>query len=176
MILKLAGKSDLPALKKLYKSAFPKAERKPFSTMQKLQEKGKMEILSIEKSGEFAGLMITVLMSDIVLLDYFAIDETARGKGIGSKALDLFSERYACKRCVLEIESVDENAKNNEQRIRRKAFYKKNGFLPNGVLVRLFGIDMELLTKSNYTVSFDEYYALYKNVLGKTIAKMVSER
>ena len=49
-----------------------------------------MEILSIENdTGDFLGLAITILYNGIVLLDYFAVDDSQRDGGIGSAALHL---------------------------------------------------------------------------------------
>ena len=88
------NKESLTALKKLYLSAFPRCERKPFYMINQLKAKGKAEILSIESdSGEFIGLAISVFYKDIVLLDYFAMSESVRGQGRGSEALILLLNR-----------------------------------------------------------------------------------
>ena len=71
------------------------------------------------------GLAITVLYQDMVLLDYFAIHRSCRGKNYGSQALQMLKEWYQDRRLILEIELPDENASNRKERIRRKQFYLK---------------------------------------------------
>ena len=69
-----------------------------------------MEILSIENdTGDFLGLAITILYKDIVLLDYFAVDDNQRNNGAGSSALRMLLERYLGKRFLLEIEAPDDD-------------------------------------------------------------------
>ena len=103
--------SNKPDIVRLYKEAFPRSERKPFSLMERRERFGHMEILSIEEEG-FLGLAITVLHEDLVLLDYFAISSGARGQGAGGRALSLLKKRYAGRRLFLEIEFPEESASN----------------------------------------------------------------
>ncbi len=161
MILKKAD-ANLNNLKELYIRAFPESERKPFDLMEKNADNGSMEILSLEKEdGEFLGLVITILYEDKVLIDYFAVDESKRNGGIGGKALKLISDRYKDSKIFLEIETPDEKAENNAQRVSRKAFYLRNGMKESGIHADIYDTDMELLIFDN-PVTFDEYVAVYK--------------
>ena len=56
----------LTAIENLYLSAFPAAERKPFSLLLEKQREGSVEILSLEEDGAFAGLAILVRLDDLV--------------------------------------------------------------------------------------------------------------
>lgn len=51
-------KKEYPALRALYRSAFPAAERMPLPRFFALQKKGQAEILVLRTGGAFAGLMI----------------------------------------------------------------------------------------------------------------------
>ncbi len=169
----------LKTIKQLYMRTFPAAERKPFSIIQKKQTKGSMEILSIENdTGDFLGLAITILYNDIVLLDYFAVDDNRRDGGIGSAALHLLFERYSGKRFLLEIEAPDIPSENGKDRIRRKAFYLRNGMTVMPFRVDLFGVEMEILTNGTQ-VSFDEYHAIFTHLFTPWMAakiKRVSQK
>lgn len=165
----------LSDIKSLYVRAFPAAERKPFYIMQKKQTEGSMEILSIENdTGNFLGLAITILYNDIVVLDYFAIDDQHRNGGAGSSALHLLLERYAGKRFLLEIEAPDVPSENAQERIRRKAFYLKNDMAVMPFRALLFGIEMEILTNGPQ-ISFDEYHAIFTNVFTPQIASKIQK-
>lgn len=151
-------------LEALYMEAFPKEERKPFSLIIEKQQEGYTEVLSLEDAeGNFCGMAITILYKDIVLLDYFAISAKARGGGIGTEALRMLQERAVGKRFILEIEATDILAKNLQQRIRRKAFYLRNGMHSMGYLVELVGVEMEVLAH-DCSLSYEEYQAIYETV------------
>lgn len=170
MILRPAEENELFYIRELYEISFPNAEKKPFSLILKKASEGKMEILVLIRDEIPVGLIITILHKDLVLLDYFAVDERHRGNGIGSEALKLFRERYKNKRLFLEIEIQDDKAENSDQRRKRKAFYLRNGLYETGLLVTLFGVDMEILVfDSDCTLSFEEYHSVYL-AMGKKIA------
>lgn len=160
-------------VQKLYQEAFPAIERKPFELILQKCREGQMELLAIEgEEGVFCGLAITVLYKDRVLLDYFAIAPEHRGGGIGSQILQLLKTRYEDKKFFLEIERSDVEAENKEQRIRRKSFYMRNGMVPMGYLVCVFGTEMEVLT-DHCEVGYEEYHELYREVFGGKLGRSV---
>ena len=164
---------SLRELKRLYHSAFPRCERKPFFMIRQLKSKGKAEILSIEsESGKLIGLAISVFYKDVVLLDYFAMSETVRGQGKGSEALKLLLKRYSDKRFLLEIENTEGITDTSSEKIRRKSFYLKSGLKKADFNVMLFVVPMEILTDGS-KVSFEEYSALYRNAVGKRLANRI---
>lgn len=166
--------TQLERVKDLYETAFPASEKKPFSMILEKREEGLAEILSIEdENKQFCGLLITALYKDLVLIDYFAIDEESRGRGIGSEALKIFCNRYGNKRIFLEIEStVSDKEEDHDIKIRRKHFYQRNGFGCMPYFVLLFGVEMEIMTY-NGKVSYDEYHELLDKVYGEKISSHV---
>lgn len=173
MKLILPDKDDLARIKKLYRAAFPSIERKPFRMILRQCEKGEAELFAIKSNdGAFVGLAVTVKHNDIVMLDYFAIHPNARGKGAGSRALQMLKKKYADRRFILEIESVDEPCKNLEIRKKRREFYLRNGMKPAGYTAQVFFTVLEVLTAGE-PVSFEEYRDLYRSHLGdKTMKKI----
>ncbi len=163
---------DWKKIRKLYMSAFPSCERKPLSVIRYKQHKKAADVWVVENEGEFVGLAITMNGPDLVLLDYFAIDDFKRGKGYGSKALKLLQETYADYRFFLEIERIDVEADNIEERKRRKSFYLQNGMMELKVHAVLFGVEMELLGYQ-CKVSFEEYRNLYVSNYGNLARKNV---
>ena len=159
-------------LYKLYRSAFPAAERKPFGMIIGKYRKGKMDVWRIEREGAFFGLAITINGSDLILIDYLAIAEPHRGSGVGTATLALLQEMYAGKNVFLEIESVYENAPNQAQRERRKAFYLRCGLIPMRVMVYLFGEKMELLGFGD-PIDYDTYLRFYCQNLGSWAANHI---
>lgn len=149
-------------LYKLYLSAFPTAERKPFSMIVGMYRKGTTDIWCIYRQDTFSGLAITINGPDLILLDYFAISECCRGQGIGAAALDALQRLYGDKGFFLEIESTLEDAPNLSQRQRRKAFYLRCGLEELHTTAKLFGVNMELLGV-RCRIDYDRYRSFYRD-------------
>lgn len=152
--------------------------------------------------GRFCGLAIMMLSGGRALLDYLAIEPRCQGSGIGSSTLQELRERYGSGQIVVEIEStagleeaavekpaaevrgnqaldarerpadVGCSVGNVQERIRRKAFYLRNGMVPMEFLVDLFGVEMEVLTFGS-ELTFREYHGIYAGVLPKNMAGRV---
>lgn len=172
----IRDKNALALVRPLYERAFPMSEKKPFGLIERKVKKGNMEVLEICNSDDtYAGFFITVLGKDVILLDYFAICEECRGKGIGTDALKLLSEHYGGKRIVIEIEDPDIPSKNAEERTRRKGFYLRNGFNLSDDKIILFGVEMLLLCL-NGQIAFDEYKKIYTDVFGRLLGRNIKKR
>ena len=155
---------------KLYREAFPANERKPRWLLRRQRRRGIGEILALSEGDKTVGLVITAIMGELVLVDYLAVNEALRGGGIGSRALELIRERYSGRRIFLEIEEPREDAENNAQRIRRKAFYERCGVHDAGVRAYVYGCDFMLMTFGG-GVTFGEYLALLEHTVGKFFVK-----
>ena len=176
-LLQAGSQEQLEQIEKLYLQAFPSCERKPFSHIVEAGRRGQVDILYLERDGAYEGLAITMKDGDLVLLDYFAIDGSRRGQGCGSEALKALFDFYAGKRFFLEIECLDPEAENLEQRKRRKTFYLRNGMTELGIVAGVFGTEMELLGHQ-MELTFDAYQGVYRAVYGDEKAghiKLVSQ-
>lgn len=156
------GIRDWLRLYKLYISAFPPSERKPVSIIAKMYRQGRSDLWCIGSGGSFLGLAATINADDLILLDYFAVDEKHRGRGIGTAAMVTLLKLYEGKGFFVEIESPYEDGPDREQRLQRKAFYQRCGMLPLNVMADVFGVKMELLGK-NCEMDFDRYHAFYRD-------------
>lgn len=171
-LLQAVSEEQLAKIRELYLTAFPKVERKPFELICEKQKEGFGDILLLDDEGEFCGLAITIFREDLVLLDYFAIDDRKRGCGYGSKALQLIKEYYEGKRLLIEIESTGVPCENLEDRIRREKFYHRNGMKDLGITVELFGVIMVLLS-SGKPVSYEEYTKVYEHAFGSKMLEHI---
>lgn len=167
---------QLKSVLDLYLEAFPPLERKPMTMIIEKVKEGHMELLALEdEQGTFQGLAITIMHSDIVLLDYFAVHGKERGNGLGSKGIQQLLQRYKGKRFILEIESTTIEiieTKELELRKRRKAFYQRNGLQTLPYQITLFGIQMEMMTSGAY-VSFEEYHSIFEILFDKEISENI---
>ena len=64
----------------------------------------------------------------MIFITYIAINDEIRSKGYGSKILTYLKENNPTLPISLNVEMLDDNASNKEQRIKRVVFYERNGF------------------------------------------------
>ena len=166
-------------IKNLYIEAFPAIERIPLFLLKLLTKKGKADFFEIYDDTNRIGMLYIVYYKDIVFVFYLAIDNKLRGRGYGTLILDLIKDKYSENRIILNIEKLDENSANYEQRLKRKAFYEKNSFKSLEYFVKEGPEFYEMLyySKNNLRVEKQEYEELVRNYLGKAfygIYKIIS--
>lgn len=152
----------------LYKEAFSGAQRVPASFLRFKLRNGKEGFDVLYDEDNWIGLFYSVGHRDIVFVEFFAISESLRAEGYGSKVMDAMRAIHSEKRIVLNIEELDDQAENYQQRIKRKAFYEKNGFSSSGYIVHEPGERNEMLICGG-SISKNEIEALYRNLMGRVI-------
>lgn len=161
---------DWLRLRKLYFSAFPADERKPFGIIRRMFREGKADVWCILSGGDFVGLATIVNGDDLILIDYFAIAKKRRGQGLGRASMECLLELYRDKGVFLEIESPDRPGLDQPQRKKRKEFYCGCGFADLGVKARVFGVPMELLG-----IGCRLDYAQYRNFYGVNMSPWAAD-
>lgn len=165
---------EIPRLFALYRRAFPPSERKPFGKILRMAREGRADLWTIRAQGNFAGFAATVNTPELVLLDYFAVVRSLRGRGIGSEALALLEEQYHDRGFFLEIESTLVEAENLRERQKRKEFYVNCGLLPMGTQAEVFGVPMELLGIRCH-LDLEGYRAFYRDHYSPWAAQHIRE-
>ena len=165
---------ELPAIFALYRAAFPVSERKPFSFIVKRSRTEGVDLWTIRAGGRFAGFAATVNGPEIVLLDYFAVKKSLRGRGIGAAALKNLMAHYRDRGFFVEIESTFEDAGNLPQRRKRKEFYVNCGMAPMGTEADVFGVRMELLGVRCH-LDFEGYRNFYRDNHSPWAAEHIQE-
>lgn len=107
----------------ILESSFIPAELKPRELLRSQFNRGEVDILGIEESGELAGVITLWVFSDFVFAENFAVNKKFRNKGMGSQLLLNVIDKYQDKRIILEVEPAE-----NEIQKRRIGFYERNGF------------------------------------------------
>jgi GNAT superfamily N-acetyltransferase len=134
-------------IKRLYRTAFPRAERTAFYKILRACKRGVCAFSAYFENGAFAGVSVALEREAFVYLFFLAVNEDARGKGIGGRILNAVAERYAGKTVALDIEALDEEAPNASERVRRKEFYLRNGYRPLNVFFSVRGVRYETLVR-----------------------------
>ena len=109
-----------------------------------------------------------------MLLDYLAVSDAHRSKGLGSSILRALAEIYGDTPIFLEIEKPDIHAKNQSERLARKAFYLRNGYREAGINVLLWGVKMEILTTAD-SLTFAECDRIYDRIYGTRHSQIIRE-
>jgi GNAT superfamily N-acetyltransferase len=153
----------------LYREAFPGAQHIPTCFLRYKLRNGKKGFYILYKDDDWIGLIYSTEYADIVFVHFLAISAALRSAGYGSKVMESLNDMHPGKRTVLNIEALDESAENYQQRIKRKAFYEKNGFSASGYFVKESAGQQEMLVRGG-SVCKEEIDAMYKNLLGHTLS------
>ena len=166
-----ANQKPWKEIKELYMEAFPKAERKPFFTVQRSVKRGKVVLLTAMENEVLQGFVMVIPYKNMVMVDYLAVSSKIRSRGTGSKIMQEVCRYFPSKKIVLLIEQLDDAAENKEQRIARRKFYFKNGFTSSDIYVTGRSGNMEILNFGG-TVSKQEYMDLQQHALGTLMFRL----
>lgn len=163
--------AEQPIWEELYLKSFPEIERKPIKLLYDLQSAGKAMRLSIhdEATGEFVGLCYFLTYGNDILFDYFAILPEKQSQGYGANVLQVAAETFPGKRIFGEVEPVNPAADNARQRERRMNFYLRNGVKPTGIIVDLFGCELQLMYVGENAPTYEEYENFLTHIIGAEI-------
>ena len=117
-------------VKALYYTAFPKEERLPWWLLRLNARRSGIDLTAFLDGDTFCGFTASVTADNMHFLLFFAIPDDLRGRGYGSAILFQLRQNY--EDVTLNVELLDETAPNYPQRLRRFAFYRKNGFFDTG--------------------------------------------
>ena len=95
---------------------------------------------------KLVGLTVMFLAYDIAYLSYICIEPSLQDRGYGTRILDMLKETYRDYRMTIDIEETDSDSDNLEDRLRRKAFYVRNGFESTEVYYTYNGVEYEILS------------------------------
>lgn len=86
-----------------------------------------------------------------ILLDYYAVDSSLRGKGIGGKFLGELSKKLCDKLILLEVENpkFSKDSQDLSIRTRRIGFYQRCGAHLSNVTSKVFEADFAIMYISN---------------------------
>lgn len=135
-------------IKELYLSSFPKEERMPFIMMLLLSCLWNTEFLAFYDEDKLCGIIYLAVLRKQTFIMFFAVDEKLRSHGYGSRILDEVEKLYPKNKLIVSIEPCFENAENIEQKLRRKKFYLRNGYVETGYFMKLAGQKQEILIKN----------------------------
>ena len=148
---------------------FPPDEVKPFEAIRSMYQRGCYEIYGAYTQEELAAYAFFVTAEyegkPVALLDYFAVPDGRRGKGLGTAVLrELSPDRLRREAILIENEKIEGVSGNGQKQIRKRRieFYVRCGAVRTGVYSRLYGVDYEILTliRQGGSIGAQEVFAL----------------
>lgn len=123
---------DRKYLEQINNEAFPDSERMSMDEIFVFASDTNTDVLGIYANDMPIGFAVLLKNEECAYLYYLAIDKRVRSKGYGGAAIKKIRSTYPQLQIILDFEEIKESAENNDQRIRRKQFYLKNGFYETG--------------------------------------------
>ena len=164
-LLSPAQAATRPELRRLYESAFPDEERIPWDDLLRLVREMPLEFAEYRDGEELLGLTIVYPRPRLSWFWYFAVPKEKRGRGIGQRILSALLARYEGRSAVLDMEDpAQPGAPNPEQRRRRAAFYRRNGFRETGVGKTFGPVAMTILLRGDDTFAMSDYDTLLSEI------------
>ncbi|MFI3322985.1 MAG: GNAT family N-acetyltransferase [Rikenellaceae bacterium] len=110
----------------LYTSAFPREERRSKEYHLETMRRDKFSFDAVLDDDKFVGIVAWWDFDQIRYIEHFAVCPTLRGGGYGAKILKMFGSESQ-KTILLEVEYPE----NDQLKMRRIEFYKRQGFVLN---------------------------------------------
>lgn len=126
-----AGEPAFDGLIRIYKAALPASERKSIDALRAMIERGEYLFLAVDDADTVVGFAIAIAIAgcDAALLEYMAVDEKRRGKGIGQllfRAIAGWPELHN-RFLIAEVDSPAAAGADIATCARRHRFYQRFG-------------------------------------------------
>lgn len=165
----VTGKSKAKQkIKEIYTSSFLKEDRMPFWLMLIMAKRKNTDFLSFHDKDTLCGFVYMATTDNLTFVMFFAVDESNRSRGYGSRILDEIQSIYPDNKMIVSIERCDVEAEDIEQRRRRKKFYINNGYIETGYIIELANKKQEVLIK-NGEFDKDEFALFFKKYSNGTM-------
>ena len=150
-------------VKNLYEASFPVQERISWPWMVWMALLGQADFLAYFDGQDFTGFSYSLRSKTSYYLLFLAIPDQQQSKGYGRKILQEVARRAGCRPIFLVIEPLDESADNYTIRLKRLAFYEKNGYQLTDYIYFENQEVYQVLT-NHITADFQEFERLAKKI------------
>ena len=162
-------------ISQLFLSAFPEDERPPLNVFLKSLKQKAVTLLAFYQDNAFVSFAYLAIYKDICCLFFLAVSPHFRHQGYGGQILEILKKEYKDYVLMIGYEEVDPKYENYEERVSRKAFYYKHGFIDNKIKTNEYGVIYETAYIGSHQVSFLDYLEIFKIVFGKGREAFVKE-
>jgi len=152
---------DLEKVDQLNKEAFPEEERVSLEEFLSYQDRDDAHFFAFYNEEEFVGFPNAAVDRIVPAQTHedplFVVRSHGYGREIIEKLIDFYQRTM-----ILEVERLDEDCDNLEQRKARMDFYKQNGFKTANAFLEYEGLSFEILYRGDH---FDE--EAYRDIFQK---------
>lgn len=131
---------------------FPPNELRPLASIRELASQGQYAVFGMFEGGlaAYAAFAFSQGEPRALLLDYFAVDASRRGQGLGGrflKGLGRLAGGFGAPYALIEVESLEsaQTPAQSQERERRIRFYQRCGCRETRVFSWLFGVEYQVL-------------------------------
>jgi RimJ/RimL family protein N-acetyltransferase len=137
MALKFKKVNDvnMEGIKKIYNDSFPIEEMVPFNKLVAISNDTDHLFYGLFDDSTLVGMSYLIIKEDMLYVLYLAISNSYQNKGYGKIAINEILKKYSNYRISLNIEEVNPESFNYNQRVKRKNFYKYFGFVSQDYLI-----------------------------------------
>ena len=128
---------DLDKVEALNNEAFPEEERIPLSEFLRYEEQEDANFFAFYHEKEFVGFAFAISNAQAFYVSFFAIMPHLRSHGYGGEIIEKLVNFYQ-RTMILEIERLDEQCDNLEQRQARWDFYHSKPNHQSASMLRVF--------------------------------------
>lgn len=167
--------------KKHMKKDFPASELKPLEAMYHMLGRGKYLPLGLYDGADLIGYAYFAYAKEktVALIDYLAICEVYRGRGIGNQLLQKIREYLQdWYGIILEVENPDKAESEVERQAQehRIAFYQRNKVALTDVTLTLFGVPFRMMYLEGFELKPEEVEKYLKEIYHMMFPKMIYKR
>lgn len=141
---------ELAKVEQLALEAFPPEEYLAPKKLIEMSQDDGFDFYALYDKDMFVGFMVVTTYKCLSYLFFLAIDSTLRSKGYGSRAIETLKVLYPEHIQIVDFEMPDETAPNNAQRMSRRKFYLKNGYMETGKFLAYLGVEYEVFSTSAF--------------------------
>ena len=155
--------SAFDQVKALYEASFLENERKPFLQLMG-GLKGAGEVYAVYDDTSFIGMISLLTLEDITHILYLAVKPEFRDRGYGSGILSQLRRDWTGQRIIADLETPEDHVPNYDERKRRVAFYRKNGYSFTEISYRWENEDYRVMSNGG-NVTGEEFGRFWRHFL-----------
>lgn len=132
---KKVNEVNMEGIKKIYNDSFPIEEMVPFNKLVSISNDIDYLFYGLYDDSTLVGMSYLIIKEDMLYVLYLAISNSYQNKGYGKMAINEILKKYSNYRISLNIEEVNPESFNYNQRVKRKSFYQFFGFVSQEYLI-----------------------------------------
>ncbi|PAD20763.1 GNAT family N-acetyltransferase [Terribacillus saccharophilus] len=167
--LKKVNEENMEGIKKIYNDSFPIEEMVPFNKLVSISNDTDHLFYGLYDDSTLVGMNYLIVKKDMLYVLYLAISKDYQNKGYGQMAINEILKKYSSYRISLNIEEVNPESLNYNQRVKRKNFYQFFGFESQDYLISNEGVTFETMV-INGDVSHQEIREIFYELIEHKLA------